>query len=148
MQEVYRNIYKTARKAAGLTQERWAEQLGISTESVRLYESGRGLPSDEIAARMAEAAGMPILGYWHLKEKSCMANDMLPDIPAVALPQAVVGLLVAIRDFRENLEELLTIAADGMVSEEESGLFEAILDELEGVVSAAMAVKYASRERR
>ena len=34
------------------------------------------------------------------------------------------------------------------MSEEESGLFEAILDELEGIVSAAMAVKYASRERR
>ena len=44
MQDNCRNIYKTARLAAGLTQERWAEVLGISTESVRLYETGRGLP--------------------------------------------------------------------------------------------------------
>ena len=47
MKQDYGNIYKRARATAGLTQERWAEQLGISVESVRLYESGAGLPSDE-----------------------------------------------------------------------------------------------------
>ena len=35
MQEVYRNIYKTARKAAGLTQERWAEQLAIRRADIK-----------------------------------------------------------------------------------------------------------------
>lgn len=30
MEQEYRNIYRRARKAAGLTQERWAEILGIS----------------------------------------------------------------------------------------------------------------------
>ena len=32
-----RNIYKTCRKAAGLTQEAAAERLGISVESLRAY---------------------------------------------------------------------------------------------------------------
>ena len=33
MQEKYRNIYFNARKAAGLTQERWAEVLGVSVSA-------------------------------------------------------------------------------------------------------------------
>ena len=72
MQELCSNKYKTARQAAGLTQERWAEVLGISVESVRLYESGRGLPSDEVVAQMAEVAVMPVLAYWHIKNKSAV----------------------------------------------------------------------------
>ena len=35
MPEESMNIYKTARRAAGITQEAAAEQLGISVESVR-----------------------------------------------------------------------------------------------------------------
>lgn len=142
MQDNCRNIYKTARLAAGLTQERWAEVLGISTESVRLYETGRGLPSDDVVARMSEVSVMPVLGYWHLKEKSGVANDILPDVKRLELPQAVVQLLVAIRDFKENADELLTIAADGMVSASERSIFEEIIDDLDDIIRAAWAVKF------
>ena len=143
MQDNCRNIYKTARLAAGLTQERWAEVLGISTESVRLYETGRGLLSVDVVARMSEVAVMPVLGYWHLKEKSGVANDILPDVKRLELPQAVVQLLVAIRDFKENTDELLTIAADGIVDASETDLFEEILEALDGIIQAPLTVKYA-----
>lgn len=66
MQQNYRNISQTGRRIAGMTQERWAEALGISVESVRLYESGRGMPSDDVVTRMVEVSGTPVLGYWHL----------------------------------------------------------------------------------
>ena len=51
------NIYRNARITAGLTQERWAEYLGISPDSVRKYEGGEMQPSDEIVLRMAEISG-------------------------------------------------------------------------------------------
>lgn len=139
------NIYKNARQTAGLTQERWAEQLGVTADTVRLYESGRNYPSDEVAARMAEVAGMPVLGYWHLKLKSALANDALPDVARVPLPQAVVGLLAAMDTIQPQVKELLVIALDGIVDEGETELFEDILDDLEDVVTAALAVKYAER---
>lgn len=44
MSKVYQNIYKTARRAAGLTQEAAAEQIGVSVESIRSYETDRRLP--------------------------------------------------------------------------------------------------------
>lgn len=63
MQEKYRNIYQDARRTAGMTQERWAEALGLSVEAVRQYETDRCLPSDGVVARMAELSMLPPLGY-------------------------------------------------------------------------------------
>lgn len=145
MEQRTTNIYKNARQTAGLTQERWAEQLGVTADTVRLYESGRNYPSDDVAARMAEVAGMPVLGYWHLKLKSSLANDALPDVARVPLPQAVVGLLAAMDTIQPQVKELLMIARDGIVDAGETELFEDILDDLEDVVTAALAVKYAER---
>ena len=62
-----RNIYKNARQTAGLTQERWAELLGISPDSVRRYEAGAMLPSDETVLMMAETTGILVLPLWHLR---------------------------------------------------------------------------------
>lgn len=145
MEQNYRNIYRNAREAAGLSQERWATFLGVSAESVRLYESGRGLPSDEVVARMADVAAMPVLCYWHLKYKSGVANDLLPEVDVVPLPQAVVQLLVEIKGFRADLDELLIIAADGLVDESESDRFLEILDRLQALIRAAIMVNYAER---
>lgn len=142
MKDNLQNIYKTARLSSGHTQERWAELLGVSTESVRLYESGRNLPGEEIVMRMAEVAVMPVLCYWHLKNKSGVANDLLPDVERVPLPQAVIQLLVEMRDFKEDLDQLLVIAADGIIDNSETDRFLEIRDALDGVIRAALTVKY------
>ena len=39
-----RNIYKAARRAAGFTQERASELLGVSVRSLADYETGQRLP--------------------------------------------------------------------------------------------------------
>lgn len=139
------NIYKRARSTAGLTQERWAEQLGISVESVRLYETGAGLPSDEVVTRMIEVAVLPVLGYWHLMNKSRVAAEILPEVKTVPLAQAVVQLLHRIREFDEQhrVRELLSIAEDGQIDSAERELFTQIVAELDSVVQAAMALKFA-----
>ena len=51
MPEDYSNIYKIARRAAGFTQESAAEQLEISVDSVRAYETSQRLPPSEIVER-------------------------------------------------------------------------------------------------
>ena len=52
MSEEYRNIYKTARRTAGFTQEAATERLGISVESVRAYEIGQRIPPNDIVNAM------------------------------------------------------------------------------------------------
>ena len=145
MPEHYGNSGKIARTHAGMTQERWAASLDRSPESVRLYESGRGMPSDDVVTRMIEVSSMPVLGYWHLLNKSRVAADILPEVPACSLPQAVIQLICRIRDFgeRHRTDSLMDIAADGRIDDTERELFTSIVAELDSVVQAAMTVKYA-----
>ena len=138
-----RNIYKTARTVAGLTQERWAEAVGVSVDSIRGYEAGNVIPADETVRAMSEISGLAPLSYWHLCNKSTLAADVLPDVEQLPLPQAVVQLLVAISEFSEDHANLLVLAADGKISHDEAVEWEGIKKRLDRVVKAAMTVKVA-----
>jgi len=144
MEMDYRNIYRRARTAAGLTQERWAEILGISVDSVKAYEAGKTIPPDEIALGMSEAAGQQIYCYWHLLNKSRVAGQILPDVERRTLPEAVLGLLVRVQDFqRGGLQDLLRLAADGKIDQTETLAFGEALGELDGLIRAAYELQYA-----
>jgi len=143
-----RNICKIGRQTAGLTQARWAEVIDVSVEAVAQYETGKIMPSDDVVTRMIEVAGMPVLGYWHLLNKSRVAARLLPEVQRLPLPQAVVQLLLRIRDFelRHRMDELLQISADGRIDPEEAGRFELIAGDLQGIIQAAIQVQVAREE--
>lgn len=147
MQSDYRNIYQDARRTAGLTQERWAELLGISVDAVRQYETDRILPSDEVVLRMAEAAGQQIICYWHLIHKSRVAASLLPELDRKSLPEAVLSLLVAVRNFQDDgMRELTRIAADGKISPEEQADYMTAMEQLQSVVCEALHLQFAEEE--
>ena len=68
------NIYAKARKATSLSQQSWAEALGVSVQAVRGYEAGAMMPADDIVLQMADLSGLQILGTKHLRLKSAVAN--------------------------------------------------------------------------
>lgn len=138
-----RNIYKTARKVAGLTQERWAEAVGVSVDSIRGYETGAVVPADETVRAMAEISGLSPLAYWHLCNKSALAADTLPEVEQLPLPQATIQLLCAINDFKEYHGGLLELAADGKITSNEIGYWSQIVARLDAVIKAAIQVKVA-----
>lgn len=75
MPEEYRNIYKTSRKAAGLTQESAAERLGISVESLRAYETGQRVPPDDVAELMSVLYNSLHMLVHHVRERTlCIAG--------------------------------------------------------------------------
>lgn len=141
------NIYSLARRIAGLSQERWAELLGVSTEAVSLYERGLNQPSDRVVIRMAEIAILPPLCYWHLRQKSEIAARELPPVERLPLAQAVVQLIGAIRTFTaaHGEDDLLRIAADGRVDPGEEARFREIVRDLDGIVQASLQIDYAER---
>lgn len=146
--EAIRNISRIGRNTAGMTQARWAEALDVSVEAVAKYESGKIMPADDVVLSMAEVSGMQILCYWHMLNKSRVAAEVLPAVEAIPLPQAVVQLICRMRDFenKHRTDELLFISADGVVDESERPAFDQIVKELDGVVQAAMQVRFAPRE--
>ena len=108
MQDSYRNICRIGRKAAVMTQERWAEAVGCSVEAIRGYERGEYMPSDDLAMRMADAAGMPVLSHWHLFNKSALARELLPEVlpsgaPAGTLLRESLRMLDPAGDLREGV---------------------------------------------
>ena len=138
-----RNIYRTARTGAGLTQERWAEAVGVSVDSIRGYENGAVIPADETVKAMSEISGLAPLSYWHLCNKSALAADTLPEVEQLPLPQAVIQLLCAINDFKEYHGGLLELAADGKITSNEIGYWSQIIARLDAVIRASIQVKVA-----
>lgn len=145
MKERSGNIYRNARQTAGLTQERWAEYLGISPEAVRQYEAGIIMPGDEVVLRMAEVSGMHILAYWHLVRKSRLAAQILPELEEQkGLPEAVLGLLIQLDDFREDgMKKLVRIAADGKIDEDETEEYLRILEQLRELLRRGYELSFA-----
>lgn len=143
MDKEYRNDYKTARRFAGMTQERWAEAIGCSVDSVRAYETGARTPSDDVVVSMCEISGHATLAYWHLRSRSPLAAGVLPDVDQLPLPQAVLQLLVAIGDFKEMHGDLLELAADGKIAGEELVVWENIVARLDKIIQAAIQLKVA-----
>lgn len=137
------NCYKIARDVAGLTQERWSECIGVTADMVRRYENGSYCPTDTVVERMIEVSGLSALGYWHLKYRSGLANDLLPEVERLPLPQAVLALLVEMKKIAPLVNELAIIAADGIVDDNELLDFKGIVKELDAVIAAAYAVKVA-----
>lgn len=147
MKDDCRNIYRTARQAAGLTQERWAEYLGISVEAVRQYERGTIMPAEDVLLTMADLSGLKILPYWHLSRKSRIAGAILPELEEQkGLPEAVLALLIAIDDFKENgLQQLMRIAADGRIDEEEVASYDDAIGQLHRLIRKAYELGYAKQ---
>ena len=139
------NIYRNARVAAGFTQERWAEFIGVSPEAVRQYEGDVCMPGEEVLLRMADLSGMKILPYWHLSRKSRLAATILPELDDQrGLPEAVLSLLIQIDSFQDNgMKDLIRIAQDGHVDENELPDYENAIRQLRELVRSAFALGYA-----
>ena len=142
-----RNIYKAAREAAGYTQERAAEMLGISETSIRAYETGHRLPPAEVVDLMVIAYDSQYLAVQFLRESADLAKSVLPEVEQVRLPEAVMELVDAIYQFADahRDRQLISIAKDGIIDENERPEFDAIAAELQEIVKAAMAVRYAKQ---
>lgn len=136
------NLYQRARKATFFTQEQAAEMLGLSSESLKQYENGRRVPSDEIVARMVELYDLPWLALEHTQ-----ATDMLGVLPKAEpkpLALASITLTNRLRDATDRIGALLRIAEDGVIDESERPEFDAIVQELRETIAAAYEVIYSA----
>lgn len=139
------NIYRMCRNRTRLTQEQWAEKIGVSVESVKRYEGGGQLPSNQIVVAMINESGYEPLAVQHLIMSS-QALDVLPGIKTdTPLPQAAIRLINRVLSFAEchRDRQLLAIAEDGVVSDDERSVYNDILEELQDIIGAAYQVRYA-----
>ena len=148
MQTDSRNIYKKARMAAGITQERAAELLDISTRSLADYEAGVRMPSNGLVDSMVTVYNTQILAVQHLRNSAQAARDLIPEVDAMRLPEAVLTLVDAIYDFADDRldRELIDIARDGVISPDERERFDRVVQKIKAITAASMVVVCAKRE--
>ena len=139
----YRNIYKTARSAAGLTQEAAAERLGLSVERIRAYETGQRIPPNEAVERMVILYNAQHLAYQHLRETNELYNRIVPALEDRDLIQTAVVLRnrLARLEQRRSVDRLLEIAEDNRIDEDERPEFLAIVAELREIVRSALELQ-------
>ena len=138
------NIYKIARLKAGKTQEGASEALGISVESLKAYESYSRLPPAGVVDRMCVVYDALYLAYQHNRIASGDVK-VIPKIEVLDLPRASIRLINRVIQFAEKRRdrELLIIAEDGVISQEELPLYQEIVAELDELIQAAMELKVA-----
>ena len=138
-----RNIYKIARRAAGLTQEAAAERLGLSVESIRAYETGGRVPPSQVVELMVILYNAQHLAYQHLHETNELYNRIVPALEDRDLIRAAVVLRnrLARLEQRRSLDRLLEIAEDDLIDEDERPEFLAIVAELREIVRGALELQ-------
>ncbi|MBQ9685033.1 MAG: helix-turn-helix transcriptional regulator [Oscillospiraceae bacterium] len=139
-------MYARHRRAAGITQEKAAELLGVSVRTVANWEAGIYVPPDDAVAMMCDVYPAPTLAVEHLRASTALAAGLIPEVTQLPLAQAVAQLLYRMREFelRHRADDLLWISSNGRVDEgEESVRWAAINEELQDIVRAAIQLKYA-----
>ena len=146
MERKYPNLYQRARLSTGLTQERAAERLGVSVESLKQYEGDRRVPPDEVVARMVEVYRLPWLALEHSKATDTLG--VLPEIEPRPLSMASIALRNRLHDATGRLDALLRIAEDGIIDDTERPEFEDIVAELRDTMAAIYQVIYSGADTK
>ncbi|NLW90037.1 MAG: helix-turn-helix domain-containing protein [Syntrophomonadaceae bacterium] len=148
MKSECQNIYKLCRLPAWLNQDVAAERLEISPRSLSDYETGKTIPGDDVVCRMIELYGAPELAYLHLKENTEVGRRYLPAICLDELPRAVLRLQKESRDMQAIEGDLISIACDGVVDNNEQSLWGKARTELQELAGAALAVLFTRKEEK
>ena len=143
MSQEYRNIYQIARESTGFTQEKAAELMDVSVESVRAYEGSKRIPPDKIVIKMIEIYDARYLAYQHLKTSAEVGQKYLPEIQIQELPIAILKLQKEVSDFIKCRDLMIEITCDGIIDENEKPEWDSILNKLDNVSSAILALKFA-----
>ena len=142
--ESARNIYKTSREHAGLTQEAAAGYMGIAVETLRAYETGGRRPADDMVSAMVTLYDDQYLGYLHMQ--SSPLSDCIPRVRLQGIQQAAMRIVKRFaRD--QRVDQLLEIAEDGVIDEEELPVFQEIMAELRAIVESVLALGFCGHEK-
>ena len=143
MPEDYSNIYKIARRAAGLTQESAAERLEISVDSVRAYETYQRTPPNEIVERMVVCFHAPQLAYQHLHETTGLVSRIIPQLEQRNILEVAIRIYNRMRNFSQDycLERLMAIAEDGRIDDTERPEFDEIIAELRSIIQSGLELE-------
>jgi transcriptional regulator with XRE-family HTH domain len=133
--------------AAGLTQERLAERIGKSVETVRAYEAGSRDPDPDTVVKMADACNAQYLAYQYLQQ-TAPGLRLLPEIELHELPTAILRFLKEVRELMDCQQDLIAIGADGVIAPDEQDQWIKIIGEFGDVKKAIIELELSQGQSR
>ncbi len=143
MAQEYRNIYQSAREGTGLTQEKSSELLDISVDSLRAYEGGKRIPPENIVIYMAKIYNCPYLILQHHQTNTLIGKELFQNVQVKYLAEAVLTFLDAFDDLERIKKLMIKISCDGEIDESEKDDWNQIMIEINSVIEAGIALKFA-----
>lgn len=139
----YGLLLKSARDNKGLTQEQAAEKVGVSPDSWYAYEANKRLPAKDTVNKICRVLDADWLAIYFL-EAHAAGMQILPELHARELPAAVLTLVNRVLEFADQCmdRQLMQIAEDGLIDESERPVYDRITEAIDGIIDAAMAVKF------
>lgn len=117
---IFAKLITIARKERGISQARACELIGIGDPStLSKWETGTVVPSEEMAMKLMDAYDDPIIGYMYLQECTMLGNRLLPSVLLSELDNLALNFQYEFEDVQELRRDILEIARDGVVDENE-----------------------------
>lgn len=140
------NIYKECRNRADLTQEVAAEYLNIGKRTLARYEAGEVIPPEDVVYNMCILYNSFLLGYEHLRITSRLGIECLPELLSTGLAESVLRFQKEKKDVVDLQNEIVEIAMDNVIDEEERPKWNDIMKEIRELVGALMSLYLVEKE--
>lgn len=142
------NIYCKCRKQAAIyndklaSREGAAELLGISVSTLADYELGitKNIPPENVI-RMADLYSAPELENNYCSTECPIGCRNVPKLEVQELDRVVLKMLHALRKNENIKDELIDIAADGVIEENEKERLNEIINTLDTLLRSAQELK-------
>ncbi len=139
------NIYKNARESTQYTQEQAAELIPCHTRTLQNYESGHDRVPDEVVVRMCHIYNTPWLGVMHMNN-NVLARKLYPRYEDKTLEQASIAVKLSVKRLNEKTDDLLLIAANGQVNDDEVDQYDVIIQACDETVKAIQELKFCKKK--
>lgn len=133
--------YQKARNAAGLSQEQAAAAMLMDRAKLSRIETGSQQPTDREVAAMAKLYRAPQLCNTYCVECCEIGEALFRKVNANDLDRVSLQLLGVLGQTGKLQQEIIRIAADGTVDGREQESFRRVVEQMDQLIDAALAIK-------
>ena len=137
-----KNIYQNMRESLNLTREQASELMnGISDDRIEKIESNKVQIHPDEVLQFSKAYDCPELAINYCALECPIGRKYVHEIKEQELSGTVLEILDSVNNLSNFREKLISITADGVITEEERPDFDAICAELERISIASDTLK-------
>ena len=143
-----KNLYFRSREKAGLSREKASELIGfMSDDRIERIESEKSEPHPDEILAMAECYKDPLLANMYCTGECPIGKKYVPKVNAAGLSQIVLEVIDSVNGLSASKDRLISISADGIITEDERPDLEKIVAQLDRISSAAGTLKIWMEQR-